>query len=239
MKVKKDYYVGYRDVDPNQYLSNTSLLSFLENTAGVHSTKADNDINPKTTWFLRGWKVRLFERPKYGDTVTIETWAREFRKIESYREFEIKNEDGVLLGVALSKWVYINVETGKFEKIEKEVYDKYEPENMTNFNDDEKYLPKLPEVGIESEGVKFTVTKSLIDVNRHLHNIYINDVAMEALSNDIAFSGNLNEFDITFKKQVKAGEVLTSKAKEDLSKIDVEITNEQNEIVALCEYKKG
>lgn len=239
MKVEKEYYIGYRDVDPNEYLSNTSLLAFLENTAGLHSQKADDDINPKTTWFLIGWKVKLIERPKYGETIKVVTWAREFKKIESYREFEIKNEDGILLGIALSKWVYIDVETGKLQRIEKEVYDKYEPENITNFKEEDKYLPKLQEVEIQSEGVKFKVTKSMIDVNRHMHNIYINDAAMECLPNEIAFSGNLNEFDILYKKQSMSGDILISKFKEDLNKVTVNILNDKDEVVAICEYKKG
>ena len=110
---------------------------------------------------------------------------------------------------------------------------------MTNFNEEDKYLPKLQEVEIQSEGVKFKVTKSMIDVNRHMHNIYINDAAMECLPNEIAFSGNLNEFDILYKKQSMSGDILISKFKEDLNKVTVNILNDKDEVVAICEYKKG
>ena len=42
MFVEQEYFIGYRDVNINEELTNTGLLAFLENNAGKHSSLVGN-----------------------------------------------------------------------------------------------------------------------------------------------------------------------------------------------------
>ena len=48
----------------------------------------------------------------------------------------------------------------------------------------------------------------MIDINKHLHNIYYLDIAKEALPEEIAFGNELNNFEIMYKKEIKLGEIV-------------------------------
>lgn len=70
------------------------------------------------TWALINWKLKSIIPCRYGDTLTIKTWARNATKIYSYRDFEVYDSDNNLLAVATSKWVLIDIHKNGMIKIE-------------------------------------------------------------------------------------------------------------------------
>ena len=56
MFIEKEFFVGLRDLENRNKLSNTSLLSYLEDMGGVHSNLVGNGLNDiekvKHTWIL-------------------------------------------------------------------------------------------------------------------------------------------------------------------------------------------
>ena len=105
MFVEQEYYVGYRDVNLSKELTNTSLLAFLENTAGKHSSKIGNCFPKSHTWMLLAWKVQIYERPKFNDIIRVKTWSRKIEKFYAYRDFEIYNKQNKIIARASSKWI--------------------------------------------------------------------------------------------------------------------------------------
>ena len=53
--------------------------------------------------------------------------------------------------------------------------------------------------------------KSDIDVNNHMHNLNYMDLANEALPDDVYKQGQLNNVRITYKREIKVGEVVKCK----------------------------
>ena len=49
-------------------------------------------------------------------------------KFYAYRDFEVYDDEKNLCVIATSKWLLINNETGKIQKVEKQMADKYESE---------------------------------------------------------------------------------------------------------------
>ena len=100
MFIEKEFYIGFRDLINFNKLSNTSLLSFLEDIAGYHSNSVGNGLNDivktKKSWVLLNWKVTLYERPIYAETVKLKTWSRKMDKIYAYRDYEIFNSNKYL-----------------------------------------------------------------------------------------------------------------------------------------------
>ena len=71
MKVKYDFYIGYRDTNSKRELTNTALLAYLENVGGIHSRFANDNITGEHTWILIGWKVKLYSRNDIACTICI------------------------------------------------------------------------------------------------------------------------------------------------------------------------
>lgn len=210
LKVLQDFYVGLSDTNTKQELTETSLLRFLEDIAGMHSEKvgygASSIDKTKRTWILLSWKVRMFKRPKMNETVTVETWSRLIEKFYAYRDFKVYDSNKNLVAIATSKWIYIDIENGRIVKVTDEVSSCYESENISVFDEKEfadDIKLKEPESEIINE-IDFKITRNLFDINNHVHNIYYMDIAKEALPEDVYLNNEFNDFEIMYKKEIKA-----------------------------------
>lgn len=210
LKVLQDFYVGLSDTNTKQELTETSLLRFLEDIAGMHSEKvgygASSIDKTKRTWILLSWKVRMFKRSKMNETVTVETWSRLIEKFYAYRDFKVYDSNKNLVAIATSKWIYIDIENGRIVKVTDEVSSCYESENVSVFDEKEfadDIKLKEPESEIINE-IDFKITRNLFDINNHVHNIYYMDIAKEALPEDVYLNNEFNDFEIMYKKEIKA-----------------------------------
>ena len=99
----------------------------------------------------------------------------------------------------------MDIDSGRLVKVSDEIAEKYKPElNSKVF--EEQDLPKLKEPEGKILKTEFKITRNLIDINKHLHNIYYLDIAKEALPEEIGISNELNYFEIMYKKEIKLGE---------------------------------
>lgn len=210
MQFEKKYKIGVRELGKGNKISNFGMLGFLEEIASEHSALAGYGINdiPKTkrAWLLMGWKLKVIERPVYGDILTIKTWNRlpdSCPVAYTYRDFEVYVENK-LVAIATSKWVMIDVDTRKIVKITEEIIKKYKSEEMHVF--EEKDLKKLISEEEFSNKVCYEVRKADIDMNNHVHNLNYLNIAYEAMPEDIYKNIEFNNVKIMYKKQIKFGE---------------------------------
>lgn len=207
MVFKHDFYIGLKDLNAKNQLKNKSILEFLENIACMHSDSVNlgfKSIN-KTgiTWVLLDWQLEIVKRPCYGEKLEIHTWTQYTKSFFSYRDFEVYVE-GELCAKATSKWLLLNINTQKPERITEFLINKYEPEeNQSVFNI--KELEKLKEQSQYDSESEYQVKRLDIDINGHMHNLNYMDVVYEMLSDD-DYINEPNYVRITYKKEIKIGE---------------------------------
>ena len=98
--------------------------------------------------------------------------------------------------------------------IEPELLEKYKPEldkSAFEESDKKKDFPKIKEPENYQYETEYVVRKSDIDVNNHMHNLNYMDLANEALPDDVYKQGQLNNVRITYKREIKVGEVVKCK----------------------------
>ena len=209
MFVEHKFYIGLSDINTEKELTNTCLLRYLEDVAGLHSEMAGYGITDMNTtrksWILLSWKVEVKQRPLINDSLTVKTWSRCIDRFYAFRDFEVRNQYDEIVCIATSKWVFMDIDSGRLVKVSDEIAEKYKPElNSKVF--EEQDLPKLKEPEGKILKTEFKITRNLIDINKHLHNIYYLDIAKEALPEEIGISNELNYFEIMYKKEIKLGE---------------------------------
>ena len=184
-----DFEIGLRDIENPNFLSNKSILAFLENIGSYHSDSINFGLNniPLThsSWVLLGWKVKVLQRPIYGDKLHIVTWAKNAEKFSTYRDFEVYNSANELVIVATSKWVLIDTTTGKLKPIPEEVLNLYNPDTKNALPEEDCILKKLNVSDNYISSCTYTVSRSQIDLNNHMHNLYYLDMAYEVLPEDV------------------------------------------------------
>ena len=207
MIIKHNFEIGFSDVGNSNKLTNTALIGMLEDIAGMHSNLVGYGMNniqeTGLTWILLNWKVRIFSRPNYGETVNIETWSRKCIKIYCYRDFRIYDKSGNLVAIATSRWLLLDSKTMSIMKITPEILDKYSSENISVF-EDELEVDKIPYPKVEASNTfTYTIARRDIDINNHLHNLYYLDLAYEALPENIYQNSEFNSIEILYKKEIK------------------------------------
>lgn len=233
MFVEHKFYIGLSDINTKKELTNTCLLRYLEDVAGLHSEIAGYGVSDMNTtrksWILLSWKVKVLNRPLVNDTLNIKTWSRCIDKFYAFRDFEVRNQYDEVICIATSKWVFIDIDKGKLVKISDEVAQKYKPEYKNVF--EEHDLEKLKEPDNYINKTDFKITRNLIDINKHLHNIYYLDIAKEALPEDIGLSNELNDFEVMYKKEIKLGETVKAIYSMDGDYHYITIKNEDESII--------
>lgn len=233
MFVEHKFYIGLSDINTKKELTNTCLLRYLEDVAGLHSEIAGYGVSDMNTtrksWILLSWKVKVLNRPLVNDTLNIKTWSRCIDKFYAFRDFEVRNQYDEVICIATSKWVFIDIDKGKLVKISDEVAQKYKPEYKNVF--EEHDLEKLKEPDNYINKTDFKITRNLIDINKHLHNIYYLDIAKEALPEDIGLSNELNDFEVMYKKEIKLGETVKAIYSKDGDYHYITIKNEDESII--------
>ncbi len=206
----RDFRVGLSMLAQNNYISNKGFLSILQDIAEMHSASIGygvTDIDKTNfSWALLNWKVKIISRPKYGDIVTIKTWARHSTKLYCYRDFEVINSEGKTIAIITSKWVLIDISKGKIARIEEDFVNKYNPEQKSVFNIVE--LEKIYEPEIYSTSIDYKVRKCEIDVNNHVNNLCYVDIALEVFPGSINEFNSCSEIEILYKHQIKPNDLV-------------------------------
>lgn len=199
------YIIGLNDVNLSNKIKNKSILKVLENGGGMHSESVGYGLNnmEKTniSWILLAWKVKVISRPKYNEEIKINTWARSFSRISTYRDFEVYDEQGNLCIIATSKWTSINIKEGKLTEPTQEIIDAYQCEEKNVFEDGN--IAKLKEPAQFESKTEYVISRRDIDINNHVHNLYYLDYAYEALPEEVYRAEECNNIEIMYKKQVQ------------------------------------
>ena len=224
---------GIKDIGKESKIKNKSLLEILENAGSYHSDKVGYgalDIEEtKLSWILLEWKLKVINRPKYGDILTVNTWGRNMEKFFTYRDYELFDENNNLCVIATSKWALVNIETGKLSRMTEDIINKYKPEEKQVFPNKDIEKIEIPK-HFDSELV-YKVKRRDIDLNSHMHNLYYLDLAYEALPEEEFDKRPFDNIRITYKKEIKLGDTIKCKYKKQDNKNIIVITDEDENIV--------
>ena len=242
MFVEKEFFIGLRDITYGNKLKNTSLLSYLEDMGGIHSNMVGNGIwdieRTKQSWVLLSWKVKIINRPRYGDTIKIRTWSRKMDKLYAYRDYEIFDKNGNTIGKATSRWILLDIESRKILKLDEVLENLYTKEDIDILKVDTDF-GKLKEPENYTLDSEFKITKNLIDINNHVHNLYYMDIAENIIPDEVLKNIELNDYEVMYKKEIKKDEVINCLYKELEDSYIVAIKNNDKSVLhAILKFNK-
>jgi len=199
------FYIDYSDVQENNKVSNVGFLRYMQRIAILHSEKIGYGINELSkkdvAWIVLGWKLKVFERPKFGEKVTVKTWNRGSDKIYFYRDFEIYNEENKLIAIGTSKWIWINLKERIIKNVPDEVREKYK-------NSEEIAIPefKFKKIKMSEEvlnSFEYKILRRDIDTNHHVNNLNYLSFAYEVLPEEVYKNIDFKDIEIQYKKELR------------------------------------
>jgi len=211
---EEKFLTSYTQTGIHGVLTNKSILSLMERTAGLHSAYCKfsfADIaKDNLTWIILNWKLKVLKRPKAEERIVIQTWGRKFNKLFVIRDFKLFNSKGELYAIASSKWCLVDTSKNKIARMPEnipEIYGGFRDESVFDIED----LPRLREPKLDSIGVDtYKIRRFDLDINKHVHNTNYLNFAYEVLPFEIYTGEELNNLEIYYKNEIKYGETIKS-----------------------------
>ncbi|MBR5572271.1 MAG: hypothetical protein IKV99_06495 [Oscillospiraceae bacterium] len=232
------FYVGYSSVGKDLAITNSGLLRMFEDIATMHGTAVNDGLWDTTDrWVLLAYQVCVHRRPKLGQELTLRSWNRDMKGVTSCREFELYDEAGELMVTAISNWVRIDGNTGKLQRLTRELFDQYGSEPQRG-NFPSPWIAKLRESEEGQCTYRCTVERYFIDTNEHLNNVHYMDLALCALPQEVYDRGECDRFTIYYRKAVLCGEEVQCLYREDAGGCTVSVRGAEGESRALIRFEK-
>jgi acyl-CoA thioester hydrolase len=111
--------------DRNRHVTNLAYLQWMVDAAVKHSDTSGCTRLTKAagaTWVVRTHKIEYFSPAFAGDSLLIQTWVADFRRVRSLRRYKIiRKSDNALLAEGETDWVFVDAATSRPRAIPKEI----------------------------------------------------------------------------------------------------------------------
>ncbi|MCQ2598511.1 MAG: thioesterase [Treponema sp.] len=201
------YTPVFEDFNKEAALTINALVKILENSGSGHSDMAGDNVfdmhNRANAWVLTEWQIEVQDYPKYGDQIKAETWSEGLSSpLVANRNF-LLYKNGEVCAKGATRWILIDMATGRPCRIEPAHLERYENEPKTVFED--KKLSRIPTPEAWEKEVRLPVRFSDIDINDHVHNLTYLEYAREVLPRKEAEIMNFKKLRIAYKTALREG----------------------------------
>ncbi|MFA9465990.1 MAG: acyl-[acyl-carrier-protein] thioesterase [Velocimicrobium sp.] len=227
--------VRYSEIGPDKHLTLPAIINYFQDCSTFHSEAIGVGLDflekEKRAWILNSWQIVVEKYPYLGDSLTICTWAHEFKGAYGNRNFLLKDEHGNPFAYANSLWIYMDTENSRMLRIPQEValpYG-YEPKYPMNYAPRKISLPSTFEVKDP-----FSVVASNIDTNNHVNNEQYIQMAATYLPKDFIISQMRAEY----RSSAILGDIIVPNiyCKDDIFIVTLRDTS--NSIYAIIEFTR-
>jgi len=204
----KDYTLRYTDVDFNDYLKLSSLLSVMEESACASADELGfgySVLQPQKIGFiLSNWYLELFRPIKLGDVLSVHTWPIKPGKIIALRDFELYvGEEKV--GVATSRWCLVDLNS--FSMLNTSFA--FPAEMTYNENRAVDFVGwKIPRIADGRLAYVKAMSYSDYDHYNHVNNTRYGDFLMDVFSVEEMRGRAISSVQVSYIKQCKYGDRL-------------------------------
>ncbi|MGL5318925.1 MAG: acyl-[acyl-carrier-protein] thioesterase [Bacteroidales bacterium] len=210
-----DYEVNPFFVDPEGEMTITSIINHLQLVAHMHADSCgwgfDALLKNKSRWVLARMAIEMKQYPKTYDQLSIATWVDDITRAFSSRNFEMKNQQGEILGYARSIWSVIDMETRKSIDLSEIA------QNIQAYKSDKPCpidRPRRPMNIQQTDPVKVPVKYADIDVNRHVNSTRYVEHILDLFPLNFHDEHDIERFDISYQSETLFGETLLIHTKE-------------------------
>ncbi len=210
--LEEPYKIHSYEVDMNGNAHLPALCRFMQESAWNHAEQLGFGFTDLAKqgylWVLARQLVEMKTYPKWGDTVTLQTWPSARQKILCFRDFRLFDEKRELLGAATTTWFAIDLKTRRPQPTDR--YFTYAPPA-----DCRQAVPeRASKLSFESpaEGArKFVAGFHAIDVNGHVNNVTYLEWLIESHTLDFLQTHTLARLEINFLGEAAAGDTIVAR----------------------------
>ena len=176
LKGEYSFKVRTYECDAEGFATMPSICNYLQEAASIHAgelgfSKSDfSHSGENISWILTRLIINMEAYPKWGDEVIVGTFPRGGRRIAAWRDFEIKDAAGTVLGVATSEWMIIDLAARKTVAVPQTVLSCIDDSVSPVLGTSPFSKLRFPD-GCPAPAFSSRAQKSHIDLNGHVNNV--------------------------------------------------------------------
>lgn len=204
------------DVDFKERLKISSMLTYMQMIADRHAEmlhcSRKQIENDGLCWVIARLRLDIYDCPRYGDTVVLETWPGKPDRLTFPRFFRFTNAAGETVLNAASKYMLINLDTREFVRPDAADFYKYmEPLR-------EEVNPQPERIRMKNhnrERVFRTPVFSDIDMNGHMNNARYAEWVCDLFPTSAFERKTIGRMQINYVSDAKEGAVIALDVEEE------------------------
>ncbi|KAK9138360.1 hypothetical protein Sjap_008954 [Stephania japonica] len=175
-------------------------------------------------WVTSRMHIEVYKYPAWGDVVEIETWCQAEGRIGTRRDWIIKDvSTGNVIGRATSKWVMMNQDTRRLQKVSDEVKEEYlvfcpRTPRLAFPEEDNSSLKKIPKLEDPAQYSKLGLVprRADLDMNQHVNNVTYIGWVLESIPQEIIDSHELEKITLDYRRECQHDDIVDSLASPEL-----------------------
>ncbi|KZV39079.1 FatA acyl-ACP thioesterase [Dorcoceras hygrometricum] len=169
-------------------------------------------------WVTARMHIEIYKYPAWSDVVEIETWCQGEGRIGTRRDWILKDyATGEVIGRATSKWVMMNQDTRRLQKVTDDVRDEvllYCPKELRlafpeKNNGSLKKIAKLDEAAAYSR-TGLVPRRADLDMNQHVNNVAYIGWVLESMPQETIDSHELQTITLDYRRECQHDDVVDS-----------------------------
>ncbi|CAI9776608.1 unnamed protein product [Fraxinus pennsylvanica] len=169
-------------------------------------------------WVTARMHVEIYKYPAWSDVLEIETWCQSEGRIGTRRDWILKDyATGEVIGRATSKWVMMNQDTRRLQKVTDDVRDEYLiycPKTLRlafpeKNNASLKKIAKL-EDPVQYSKIGLVPRRADLDMNQHVNNVTYIGWVLESMPQEIIDTHELQTITLDYRRECQQDDVVDS-----------------------------
>lgn len=169
-------------------------------------------------WVTARMHIEIYKYPAWSDVVEIETWCQSEGRIGTRRDWILKDyATGQVIGRATSKWVMMNQDTRRLQKVSDDVRDEYlvfcpRELRLAFPEENNSSLRKIPKLDDPAENFKLGLVprRADLDMNQHVNNVTYIGWVLESMPQEIIDSHELQTITLDYRRECQHDDIVDS-----------------------------
>ncbi|XP_071718077.1 oleoyl-acyl carrier protein thioesterase, chloroplastic-like [Rutidosis leptorrhynchoides] len=225
---KERFVIRCYEVGINKTATVETIANLLQEVGGNHGLCVGYSTDGFATtttmrklhliWVTSRMHIEIHKYPAWSDVVEIETWYQSEGKIGFRRDWIIKDlANGDVIGRATSKWVMMNSDTRRLQKVNDDVRDDYfifSPKTTRlafteENNNSQKKIAKIDDPA-EYSTLRLVPRRADLDMNKHVNNVTYIGWVLESIPQEVIDTHELQSITLDYRRECQHNDVVDS-----------------------------
>ncbi|KDP26359.1 hypothetical protein JCGZ_17517 [Jatropha curcas] len=243
---KEKFIVRSYEVGINKTATVETIANFLQEVGCNHAQSVGFSTDGFATtptmrklhliWVTARMHIEIYKYPAWSDVVEIETWCQSEGRIGTRRDWILKDyATGQVIGRATSKWVMMNQDTRRLQKVTDDVRDEYlvfcpRELRLAFPEENNRSLKKISKLEDTTQYSKLGLVprRADLDMNQHVNNVTYIGWVLESMPQEIIDTHELQTITLDYRRECQHDDVvdsLTSAESLEGAGLDLHATN--------------